>query len=63
MDGDPAPEIGQAESRSSIAAVEGSDQREERRILADGQELSVTEGPSAWREVASEHDDLCNEWF
>ena len=41
----PSPQIGERHVRSTIAAVDGADEREERRILGNGQQLAVAKGP------------------
>ena len=50
------PEVGQREVGLAVAAVRGAEQREQRLVLVDRQELAVAERPALGREV--EADDL-----
>src|ERR1043166_1734598 len=48
--------------RSPGAAIGGAEQREQRLILIDRQELTVALGPALGREVEREGLDLGEEW-
>ena len=63
MDRHPAPQIGEPEGRSAVAAINRAEQAEEGVVLAYGQELPVAKRPAANGEIASEHDDLAYERF
>src|SRR5947209_13948990 len=43
--------VGKSEVALAIAAVGGTEQREERRVLREGKDLAVAERPSLRREV------------
>src|SRR2546423_5156930 len=56
-------EIRQAEIYAPIAAVGGPEQREERLVLVDRQQLPVAERPTFWREAEAHDSDFGKEWF
>src|SRR5580700_9496576 len=53
-----ALEVGQSKGGRSIAAVVGAEEREQRRILRDGQYLSIAGRPADGREVKSKDPDF-----
>src|SRR5437016_6305927 len=55
-------QIGQGEGGLSIAAIGGAKQREQRGVLRDRQNLSVTGCPPGRREVEAKDADLGNKW-
>src|SRR5262245_37739904 len=57
-----ALEVGQGEGGPPVATVVRAEQREERRVLGDGQQLAVAQRPAERREVPAEHSDLAYEW-
>ena len=59
----PPLEIRQPRRGASVAAVGRSENREQRRVLRDGQQLAVAKRPAPRREIAAEHDDLTDERF
>jgi len=60
-DADRALQDGQGGGGSAIAAVGGAQEREESRVLADGQQLAIAERPALRCEVAGKHADLSYE--
>src|SRR5258705_205166 len=56
-----ALKIGKGEVLFSSAAVKRSEQREQRRVLGDRQQLAVAQSPASGREVAGENPDLGDE--
>lgn len=50
-DGHAAAQVGQGEVRPAVAAEPVAEEREEGRVLHDGQELALAEGPAPWGEV------------
>ena len=55
-------QVGQGEGRFAVAAIIGAEQREERGVLRDRQQLAVALGPAGGGEIAPEHADLGDEW-
>jgi len=49
------------DGRSTFAAVGGAEQAEQGRVLGDGQDLTVADGPPLRGEVEAEHADLADE--
>src|SRR5215813_6834639 len=60
---DTAAQVRQGESGLAVAAVRGAKERKERRILRDGQYLSVAKRPATRREVVRHQDDHSQERF
>jgi hypothetical protein len=60
---EPAPEVWQTECRLAIAAVGGSDQREQGGILRNGHQRTVAKRPTHWGEVPAEHPNFTNKWL
>src|SRR5882762_2897033 len=58
-----ALQVGQREGRLAVAAVGGTQQREERGVLREGQELPVAPRPTFRREVEREDADFRDEWI
>jgi len=58
MDRDPALKVGKREGGLAIAAISGPEQREKRRVLCDGQKLSIAKCPTLGREIESHQGDL-----
>src|SRR6185295_1171446 len=58
MDRYPALQVRQRERRLPVAAVHRAEQREQRLVLRDRQELAVTERPALRRERPGEDADL-----
>src|SRR5262249_61867693 len=58
VDRNSATEVGQGEVGRAVATVRRTEQREERLVLIDRQELAVAHGPSAGRKVEAEEPDL-----
>src|ERR1043166_9421730 len=58
-----APQIGQRKRRYAVTAVHGAEQREQRRVLRDRQQLALAQRPAARREVIGEQRDLAEEWL
>ncbi len=54
----PASEIRKSEIRLSVAAIGRAQQRKQRLILVDGQELPVAESPAFRREVERKQPDF-----
>ena len=54
-------EIRQAEGANPVATVRGSEQREERGVLRDREELAVAKGIVLRGKVARKHSDFCDE--
>src|SRR5262249_26097453 len=50
--------IGQRESAFTVTAVCGPEQREQRRVLADGQQLPVTERPAKRSKISAKDSDF-----
>jgi hypothetical protein len=63
VNGNPAPQIGQTKGGPSIATVDGAEQRKERVVLRDRQQLPIAKGPTPWGKVAREHPDFTYKWF
>jgi hypothetical protein len=61
MHGGTAAQIGQRESRLPIAAVCRTDEREERIVLRNREQLPGAECPTQRRVVAPEHPDFTYE--
>jgi hypothetical protein len=55
-------QVREGESGLAITSVGGSHQREQRRVLLDGHNLSVAEGPTFWREIEAYDFDLGKKW-
>src|SRR5688572_16349240 len=55
-------QVGQGEGGLAVAAVGRAQQREQRRVLRQRQQLAVAPRPPLWREVEREYADLGNEW-
>src|ERR1041385_3567236 len=55
--------VGQREIRFAIAAVSRAQQREEGRVLREGQNLPITEGPPFGRKVERKDSDFSYEWI
>src|SRR5829696_8866849 len=62
-DAEAAPQVREAEGGLAVAAVGGAQQGEQRRVLRDGEELALAEGPAAGREGAGEEADLAEQGF
>ena len=58
-----ALEIRQGKVALSIAAIGGAQQREKRRVLADGQELAITEGPARGGKVSCKYSYFSYKWI
>jgi hypothetical protein len=58
MNGDPAAQVWQCKGTLAIPTVGSPDQLEQRFILRDRQELTLTEHPSGGRKVTREHPYL-----
>ena len=56
-------EIGQAEGLHSISAIHCAEERKQRRILSDLQELPFAKRPTLGREVVGEKLNLPEIWF
>ena len=56
-------EIRQREVDPPVATVSGAQQRKERLVLIDGQQLSVAQRPAFRRKAEGEYPDLAKEWF
>jgi hypothetical protein len=54
-------QIGEPERRLPVAAVRRAEEREQRRVLRDREDLPLAECPAARREVAGEDHDLADE--
>src|SRR4051794_13334097 len=63
VDRRPALEVRQGEVHPSVAAERSAEQREQRLVLVDGQELPVAEGPPLRRKDKAHDSDLGQEWF
>ena len=59
----PALEVGQGEVALAVAAVGGAQQREQRGVLRDRQQLAVAPGPAPRREVERENSDFSDKWI
>ena len=55
-------QVRQRKGGGAIATVGGPQQREERGVLRDGQELAVAKRPSFGREIEGENADFSNKW-
>ena len=53
-----ALQVGKSEIDSPVTAIGRSQDREQCLVLVDGQQLSVAECPSLWREVPADDFDL-----
>ena len=62
MDRKAPAHVGKAESHAAVAAIGGSEQRVQRRELADCQQLTVAMRPVLWCEVEAEISDGTYEW-
>jgi hypothetical protein len=58
VDRRPAPQVGEREVDPPVPAERRAQEREERLVLIDGQELAVAEGPSLGREDEAHDPDL-----
>src|SRR5205085_10625045 len=58
-----AVQVGQRESRLTVAAVGRADQGEEYLVLRDGKQRSVAKHPACGGEVATEHSDFTDVWL
>src|SRR5262249_61348567 len=63
MEGHAAAKARQRKIRSAVTAVKRPEQRKQRRVLADRQELAVGQGPALRSETASEHPYPRQEWI
>jgi hypothetical protein len=54
-------QVRQPKRTLSVAAVEGPDQRKERRVLADRQQLPITERPANWGKITAQNPYLSDE--
>src|SRR5207247_10098661 len=57
-----ALQIRQREVALAVAAIGRAEQGKQCGILAQGQELPITECPTFWREVEREDTDFSNKW-
>src|SRR2546425_12662513 len=55
-------QIGKSEIRLSISAISRAEQRKERGVLAYGQELAVTQGPTGGSKVPRKDSDFGYKW-
>jgi hypothetical protein len=51
-------QVGKSKIGLAVAAISGSEQRKQRLILVDGQELSIALSPTFRREIETEEPDL-----
>ncbi len=58
-----APHVGEGKTRLSVAAVGCAEERVERLVLVDGQDLPITKGPPTRREVKAYDFDLSEKRF
>src|ERR1700681_4532951 len=56
-----ALEIGEGKVGLPVAAIRGAEEREQGRVLADGQELSITGGPANGSKVPGKNPDFSYE--
>jgi hypothetical protein len=57
------PEIREPECGPAISTVSCPEERKQRRILRDRQQLSIAKSPSTRREVEAKHLNLSNKRF
>src|ERR1700712_547737 len=62
MDGSRAAEIRQRKGRFPVTAVKGAEQREQRGVLRNRQQLAVAGRPTRGCKVAGENPDFGDEW-
>jgi hypothetical protein len=55
-------EVGQREIARAVAAVLGAEQREQRGVLRDGQNLPLAKCPADWREVECKQSNFGDKW-
>jgi hypothetical protein len=58
-----ATQVGQGEIAHAIAAELRAQEREQRGVLADRQDLPLAQRPSDWSEVEREQGNLAKEWL
>ena len=58
MHGHPSLQVGQLEVLHPVAAVGGAQQREQRLVLVDGQDLAIAESPAMRRELEGHQSDF-----
>src|SRR6266571_6519721 len=63
MDRHPALQIRQREIDAAITAISSAQQRKQRLVLVDGQQLAVTQSPALRRKVKTKDLDFGQEWF
>jgi hypothetical protein len=63
MHGCSSLQVGKCEVRLSISSIGCAQQREQRRILGQRQELPIAPSPALGGEVERKDADLCNEWI
>jgi len=61
MDRHPALQVGEPERHPAVATVGGPEDREQRLVLVDRQQLAVAEGPTLRWEVPADDLDLSDE--
>ena len=62
MDRRATAQVGQCERGLAVAAIGRAEQRKQRLVLADREQLPRTDRPAARREIESEHPDLAEVW-
>jgi hypothetical protein len=58
MERRPAAQVGKTKCGLSVSAIGGTQEREERGVLRDGQKLTTAEGPTSRREVEPDDRDF-----
>ena len=58
-----ASQVRQRKSGLAVAAIEGAEEREQRRVLRDRQQLAFAERPSDRGEIKRENGDLADKGF
>lgn len=63
VEGHAPAQVGESEGCSPITSISCAEKGEQGAICADGEELTITEGPAPRCEVAAEHCDFTDEWI
>src|SRR5262249_17029505 len=62
VDRHPRLQIGQGEVHAPVAAERGAEQREQRLVLIDGQQLPVAQSPALGGKTKRKDSDFRQEW-
>ena len=56
-------QVRESKVRFAVAAVSGAEQRKQRGVLGDGQDLPIAKGPAFRREIERKYSDFSYKWI